>query len=136
VQTIPANIHLEGGKKVQITTIETQGWYINFRAFGAFNPSKPDSINAIDYISKFTKAELFLFYEVDRHTEENSTLTLRPKSYSPAEQAKLKKAIPLWIKKGLLVRIKREYYVVNPWFLVPPKKEQLDAINRWKELNN
>ena len=58
------------------------------------------------------------------------------KNLSPEEQEKLKKAIPLWIEKGLLVGIKREYYMVNPWFLTPPKQEQVRAMDYWKALNH
>jgi len=135
VQRIPTDILLEKDRVLKITTIESEGWYINFRAFGAYNSRKPESIDAVEYISEFTKAELFLFRTVCEHTAKNCTITLRPRSFSPAEQAKLKKAIPLWIKKRLLKRIKREYYVVNPWFLVPPKKEHLKVMRQWSELN-
>lgn len=136
MQRIPTDIHLEKGKGIKITTFDPALWHMRFRAFGDKKYSDPESINAVDYISEFTKAELFLFREVCEHTEKNSKLTLRPKSYTPAAQARLKKAIPLWIKRRLLVRIKREYYMVNPWFLTPPKDEQVTAMDYWRALNH
>lgn len=120
--------------EITFTASKRASWYMHFRAFGASNSRAPESINAVDYISKFSKPELFLLSEACQHTEKDSSLTLRPKSYAAANKAKLKKAIPLWIKKGLLVRIKREYYMVNPWFLIPPKQEQVNAMDDWRVL--
>jgi len=134
MQTIPANIDLTDGKAVKIIPYEQGRWYINFRALGAFDPCKPDSLCAIQYIARFSKPELFLFNEVCKHTEENSRLTLRRGSYNSPDQERLRVAIRKWIDKNLMQRIKREHYMVNPWFLVPPKEQQLDAINRWKAL--
>lgn len=120
--------------EITFTASKRASWYMHFRAFGAFNSKDPESMNSVNHIAEFSKAELFLYREVCGRTGENSRLTLRPKSYTPAEQAKLKKATPLWIKKGLLKRIKREYYMVNPWFLIPPKQEQVKAMDYWRAL--
>ena len=135
MSTLPTSFKMEKDTEITFTASKRASWYMHFRAFGAFNSKDPESINAVDYISEFSKAELFLFREVCRRTEEDSRLTLRPKSYTKADQARLKKANSLWIKKGLLVRIKREYYMVNPWFLIPPKQEQVNAMDDWKALN-
>jgi hypothetical protein len=134
MSTIPTSFKMDKDTEITFTATKRASWYMHFRAFGAFNSKDPESINAVNYIADFSKAELFLFREVCRHTEENSRLTLRPKSYTTAEQARLKVAIPLWIEKGLLIRIKREYYMVNPWFLIPPKQEQVKAMDDWKAL--
>ena len=136
MQTIPTQIHLEDGKAVKLVPVNSTGWCMRFQAIGDYSPRQPESISATEYISEFSKAELFLFREVSKHVEGNNKLTLRPSSYTPAEQAKLKLAIPLWIKKGLLIRIKREYYLVNPWFLVPTIDEQVNVMNYWKVLNH
>lgn len=132
---IPANIHVSEGRDVRISSIGPNKWCMHFRAFGVENPRQPESIDAAEYICSFTKSELFLFQQVYKHTKESNNLTLRPKSYSPAELAKLRTAIPLWIEKGLLKRIKREYYMVNPWFL-PPRSEQLAEMDRWRVLKS
>ena len=131
---IPTDFIVPPGKNIKITTYDTNAWVMRFRALGTVNPRQPESIDAIEYICQFTKGELFLLREVYRHTEEDNSLTLRPKSYAPADQAKLRKATPLWKKKGLLVSIKREYYMVNPWFLLP-RQEQVKAMDYWKALN-
>jgi hypothetical protein len=133
MQKIPANIHLEDGKEVRITT-QSKDWFMYFRPVGIDNSRQPESIDAIDYICEFTKAELFLLQIVKDHKAENNTITIRPKSYTPADKAKLKKSIPLWIKKRLLIRTKREHYMVNPWFFVPPKEEQRKAMDQWSNL--
>jgi hypothetical protein len=93
-------------------------------------------LDALEYICEFKKHELFLLQQVYRHIDDNNRLTLRPKSYPSAEWAKLKRAIPLWKKRGLLISLKREYYIVNPWFLIPPKKEQLSAMDFWRALKH
>ena len=136
MRRIPTEIYVEDDEEIRITTYKSSGWIMHFRPLGVVNSSQPESINAVNYISEFTKAELFLFRVAFNHKDENNKLTLRLKSFSPAEQAKLKKAIQHWIKKGLLVRTKREYYMVNPWFLIPPKQEQVKAMDYWKALNH
>ena len=136
MQRIPTDFLIGDGKRLRITTYESSSWIMHFQPFGVVNSRQPESINAVNYISEFTKAELFLFRVVFDHKDENNKLTLRLRLFSPAEQAKLKKAIQHWIKKALLVRIKREYYMVNPWFLTPPKQEQVKAMDFWKALNH
>ena len=133
MQTFHTDILVPNGKNIKISTYDSNAWVMRFRALGIVNSRQPESIDAIEYICEFTKSELFLLREVYRHTEDNNRLTLRPKSYTSAEQAKLKMATRLWIKKRLLKRLKREYYMVNPWFL-PPRDEQLAAMDRWKAL--
>ena len=65
---------------------------IEQRQKGEIYPYNSHSVSAA-----FTRAcELFLLRVVYGLTEEDNSLTLRPKSYAPADQAKLKKAIPLW----------------------------------------
>lgn len=132
--TFLAGIHVEDGKFVKITTHDVGRWIIPFRPLGRFNPKESRSIEAIDYIRQFNTAELFLLGEVDKHLDDDSKVTLRVKAYSTADQARLKRAIPLWIDKKLLKRIKRERYMVNPWFLVPPKDEQAAAVGYWSSL--
>jgi len=132
---IPANIFVTEGRDLRISSVAPNKWCMHFRPFGVVNVRQPESLDAAEHISAFNKAELFLFLEVYKQTEENNNLTLRPKSYSPAELAKLRTAIPLWIEKGLLKRIKREYYMVNPWFL-PPRSEQLAEMDRWRVLKS
>ena len=130
MQRIPTEIVVPDGKSIRVSTYNSNTWVMRFRALGIKNSRQPESIDAIEYICKFTKSELFLFREVYRHTEEDNSLTLRPKSYTPAEQAMLKIARPLWIKKKLLKRLKREYYIVSPWFL-PPRQEQQKVMDYW-----
>lgn len=135
MSSIPTNIHIDNDTELTFTTQKRSPWLMRFRAFGALNYKEPYSLSAVDYISEFSKPELFLFREVCKHTENHCRLTLRPRLYSTADKAKLKTAIRLWIKKKLLVRTKREHYMVNPFFLIPSKAEQRTAIQDWKTLN-
>ena len=132
---VTTDIHVPEGKEAMISMVDAKRWIMPFRPVGKRTLWQPESIEAIEYICKFNKDELFLLREVYKSADEDSTLTLRPKSYEPADRAKLKRAIPLWIKKELLVRLKRERYMVNPWFLVPPKHEQFSAESLWRMHN-
>lgn len=134
MRTICTTTEVEDDEDILITTRKSSGWIMHFRPLGVVNYRQPESIDALEYICGFTKGELFLLKQVYGHIDDNNRLTLRPKSYAPAEWAKLKKAIPLWRKKGLLVRLKREYYMINPWFLIPAKQEQVKATDYWKAL--
>ena len=133
--TITADIHVPNGKKASISLVDDKPWIIPFKPLGKRIDREPETIEAVEYISKFSKSELFLLQEVYRHVDDDCTLTLRPGTYSSADRAKLKRAIPLWKKKELLVSIKRERYMVNPWFLVPPKREQFRAVSHWRLAN-
>jgi len=134
VRTVHTTTDIEDDEIVQIKTYKRGSWIINFRPLGIVNSRQPESMDSFEYICEFTKGELFLLREVYRHTDkDNNCLTLRLKTYTSADQAKLKNVIPLWIKKGLLKRIKQEYYMVNPWFL-PPREEHMKAMNCWKAL--
>ena len=135
MQTIPANFQIEDGKQLNVSITDSKRWVINFVPLGSCNPRQPESLDAIDLICEFTTAESFLLKVVKQQKEDDNTLTIRRKSFSLSDQAKLKTAIPSWIKKGLLVRTKREYYMVNPWFW-PPRQEQLRVIDHWKALNH
>jgi hypothetical protein len=133
--SITTDIHVPEGKEAIISMVDARRWVIPFKPLGKRNHREPETIEAVEYISKFSKSELFLLQEVYRHIDDDCTLTLRPGSYSSADRARLKRAIPLWKKKELLVSIKRERYMVNPWFLVPPKQEQMNAVSLWRLLN-
>ena len=122
-------------KIVNVSIKDKQPWYMHFRAYGTFNPKQPESVEALEYICQFSKCELAFLREVYGQIDPDRRLVLRLGVYSPAKQAKFKKAIQLWIKKGLMVRIKKQHYMVNPWFLIPPKELQLETMNRWRELN-
>lgn len=134
MQTIPTNIRVKKGERAVLTVTDGERWHIPFRPIGKAIDRCPESIDAVGYISEFTAAERFLFREVCRRTEDNNNVIFRMTSFPSAEQAKLKRAIRLWIKKGLLVRFRQEHYMVNPWFLVPPKKMHWQTMQRWSKL--
>lgn len=133
--SITTDIHVPEGKKANISLVDEERWIIPFRPIGKRIDREPESIEAIEYISNFNKAELFLLQQAYKLVDDDCSLTLRPGSYTPAERAKLKRAIPLWIEKELLVRLRRERYMVNPWFLVPPKNYQFRAVSHWRMEN-
>ena len=133
--SITTDIHVPEGKEARISMVDAKRWIIPFKPFGKRIDNQPETIEAFEYICDFNKAEQFLLQEVCGLVDDDCTLTLRPGSYTPANRAKLKRAIPLWIEKELLVRLKRERYMVNPWFLVPPKVEQFKAVSLWRLRN-
>ena len=134
-RTIPASFEIGANEELVVTTNKRSPWIVPFKPFGATNPRLPESIDAVSYIAEFSKAELFLFQEVMCHKHNNNDVRIRKKAYATDAQAKLKKAIPIWKRKGLLIQYKREHYMINPWFVVPQQKElHLETINRWKKL--
>jgi hypothetical protein len=134
-KTVPANFQIGDDEKLEFTTSKRDRWLIPFLPIGREDSRYPESINAGDLISKFSKAEQFLYREVLRHKDERNNVRIRKKAYSTADQDRLKRAIPKWKEKNLFVSYKREHYMINPWFLVPQQRNtHLETITRWNEL--
>lgn len=96
-----------------------------------------EQMDALHEISKFNKAELFLLNEVNSKLIAKANLVkLKKTDYSLANQRKLTSAIKLWISKNLIVRIRREEYMINPNFFTPEKGTHESIEHCWKHHNN
>jgi len=93
-------------------------------------------VEALHEISKFTKAELFLLDEVNKKMVRGANkVTITKADYSLPEQRKLTFAIKSWMTKGLMKRIRREEYMINPNFFTPPKNQHESFKNIWNALS-
>jgi len=117
-----------------IEPVNAPKWVFSFRPIGEKNMRKPDSLDALGFICKFTKGELFLLEIVKNRTKGDNTITVKTSSFSSGEKQKVATAIRSWIKKGLIKRIIKENYMINPHFIVPPKKFQEPALDQWNSL--
>ncbi len=134
--TLETTANLPDDKVISYSIKDKKPWRMRFRPLGTINWNHTESIEALDYICDFNKGELALLRVVSKKIEQDYRFNLRLKDYPKPERARLKRAIPLWIEKGILLRIKHEFYMVNPWFLIPPKQEQVKAMDYWKALNH
>lgn len=108
-----------------------------YMAIGCEDLRAENSMDAMEHIVKFTKAELFLLGIM--HEQINPMdliMTVKKSDYTVGEKQRLVSAIKLWLDKGLLRRIRREKYMINPNFITP-SKDNHEVINAaWDKLNN
>jgi hypothetical protein len=120
---------------VAVNVQSKASWLFPFRPLGKLPMhSKPDHVDALAEICKFSKAELFLLDIVREHLEPNNFIKITKAKYTQSVQQKVSLAISTWIKKGLIKRVKREQYLVNPYFLVPALDKQDLVKKHWETL--
>lgn len=115
-------------KKTQVKNI------FYFRPMGAINSRDPESIDAIDEMSHFNKSELFLLKIVSEKVSSRNRIIITKSRYTKNEQVKLSAGIKSWMGKGLMKRIKREHYIVSPYFFTPAKEQHQVVSDAWKYL--
>ena len=106
-----------------------------YRGIGIKDMKKPDSIDTLNEISKFTKSELLLLNITNEKLEGDTLqMTIVKKDYSQADQQKLTLAIKSWIQKGFIKRIRREHYMINPYFITPNVGRHEILMDAWNYL--
>jgi hypothetical protein len=94
----------------------------------------PESIDALETISEFNKAELFLLKVVNENIVHGSLeLKIVKSNYSLADKRKLTAAIKSWIDKKLIRRLHREHYMISPYFFTPLKNIHEDMLMAWED---
>lgn len=116
---------------LKISSVKKSNWLFPFTPIGKKAMNKPDTLDALDMICNFNKGELFLLKEIKDGMQRNHAVVLKKSNYALTDARKITKAINSFIKLGILKRVKREYYLVNPYFLVPNKDDQLMIKMTW-----
>ncbi len=130
------NLTIASNEELNITRKTKGRCEINFNLIGKGDHRKPDSINGRTAYTQSTKSELFVLELVDKYMcTSTNTVTIRLKDFNKAEKERIKTGTRKLIDRGLLFRIKREYYMVSPWFFVPQRIDQPEALLRWNKLN-
>lgn len=108
------------GEMVQTSVHKKLNWVFPFIPVGKKSMRNPKSLDALDIICEFDKSELFVLSQVKSKITQNHEVTLSRADFTSNEQRKLQKGIKSFLDKALMVRLKREHYAVNPYFLTPP----------------
>lgn len=127
-----ANVQISADEQVTINIRPKERYTIMFNRIGSITPRQSDSIDGDLAYTRSTKQELF-FLEIARSLMDSETNTFRihMSAYSTTDKARIKLGANKLIKRNLLVRLKREYYMINPWFFVPLVKHQSDILSQW-----
>ena len=131
---------IEVGRDVNLEIIQHKTCkekYIPFRMLGKLGYSQVrggSSMDACEMMLEFSKPESWLMKIILRDGDDSTLqVVIRGKSLSTSERQKLSKGYKLLRGKDIIRRIKREYYMVNPMFLVPAK-HRVALLCRYKSL--
>ena len=98
-----------------------------------------ESLPFIDVLCEFSKAEQFAFLKVIEtlkcigdSRKKHNVCPVAMHELSSAEQQKFKSGIASLIRKGIVKRSRREYYMVNPHLIL--SKEYTDDMTMWNAL--
>ena len=126
-------VNLDPSEQITVSTKKKVKWLIPFRPIGRNDMNKPDSIDALAEICKFNTGELALLELIRNRINYTYIIDIKRKSFTPTEHRRIATAIRSYISKGLLKRVQRERYIVNPYFMVPPHDLQADLILEWSK---
>ncbi len=97
------------------------------------------SLHLIEALCAFSKAEQFAFLKVIETLEclvdsrkKHNVCHVAMHELSSAEQQKFKSGIASLIRKGIVKRSRREYYMVNPHLIL--SKEYTDDMTMWNAI--
>ena len=97
------------------------------------------SLHLIEVLCAFSKAEQFAFLKVIETLEcigdsrkKHNVCHVAMHELSSAEQQKFKSGIASLIRKGIVKRSRREYYMVNPHLIL--SKEYTDDMTMWNAI--
>ncbi len=126
------DVEHSAGDLVQTNIVKKQSWLFPFTPIGKRSMKNPESIDALDVICNFDKSELFVLSLVKARISPSHEVTLNRSSLSEGEQRKLQKGVKSFLDKTLMIRLKREHYMVNPYFLTPPLALQESIKAAWE----
>lgn len=106
-------------------------WIFPFKPLGKTSPRDQHTMDAVEAISHFSKAELTLLSVVNTHIQPDNQVVIRRSDFSDKKKRQLTAAIKSWQNKNLLIRTKREHYLVNPYFFTPALKKQAQVKENW-----
>lgn len=126
--TTELSVNHTSEEDVIIRKIKKDKWIFPFTPLGKKSMRDTNSLDAVDTITFFTKGELLLLREVKNNINKLHEVKLNSPDRCIAT------AIRSWIKKGLIKRIKREHYIVNPYFITPSLEYQQTIKDKWLTL--
>lgn len=96
-----------------------------------------DSMNLIQEMAKMTKPEQVMFglleEELDYWDEQSfNRVKLNSKNLNSTQKQYIKKAYPLLYEKGLIARVSRGIYMVNPSLILA--KKHIEATKYWNQI--
>ena len=134
MNTTQVQINLNRDERLVLSKERKSKWLVPFTPIGKAIMQNPDSIDALELICSFNKGELALLKVLKDGLDRYHQVTIQKSNLSLGDNRKLTQAIKSFIKKGLLKRIRREVYMVNPFFLVPASNSQELLILEWHSL--
>ena len=132
-----ADVKLASNEALIISRKPKGRYKIKFNLIGKvddWNPD-PDSIDGRKAYTQSTKSELYLLELVgEGMCKSSNRIRIPMKDFNITEKERIKTGTRKLIQRGLLIRIKREHYMVSPWFFVPQQTDQLEALLQWNKL--
>ncbi len=129
-----ANITIGSDEELYITRKYKGRCEIKFNLIGKVDHRNSDSIDGRMAYTQSTKSELFVLELVDeRMCKSSNRITILMKGFNKSEKERIKTGTRKLIQRGLLIRIKKEHYMVSPWFFVPQRTDQSEALHQWNK---
>lgn len=130
--TTALNVNIDDDEELRVTTRKRDKWLIPFTPIGNKTMNE-NTLDALDVICSFSPAELYALKQVKDKINTEHEVRITKKGYTSANQQKLVKGLKGLIERGLIYRLRREHYIVNPFFLVPRVDRQAALILRWEK---
>ena len=122
-------VNLEQNEELRVSKKKyNRKWLFPFQGMGKLSVKNIDTLDSLEIISHFTKGELTLLREVKNNIDHYHRVTLEHSSRS------LSTAIRQWLSKGLIKRIRREHYMVSPYFFTPAIDLHEKMLEHWEKL--
>lgn len=127
---------LEKGREMRIDSVYKNTSNLRWRPCGQYISKNPRSMDALDIITYFSKQEDILLRAVNKQMDKNNRWVSNRAEMNQTDKIRIATGIRSWIKKGLMIRLKREEYFINPHFISPLEFDQFRRIEEeWNSLN-
>lgn len=128
------SVNLNPDEFLEVSSRKQSPWLIPFTPIGKSSMRNRECIDALDVICTFNSKELFLLKLIKERIDVSNEVYLKKQTFTEGDSRKITSAMKSLINRGLVKRIKREHYMINPYFLVPPKDKQQVLLNQWKSI--
>ena len=128
-------INIPEDKVLSLSTSRKSKWVFPFTPIGTISMKNPNTLDALDIICRFNTGQLFLLKLIKENISKTNEVTISKAKLSLTDQRKITSAMQSFIKMHLAVRLKREHYLVNPYFLIPYVDYHQVVLDAWEEAN-
>jgi len=119
------NLTISSDEELTVTRRPKEKYLIGFNFVGRVDGRKPESVDGRKAYTQSTKSELFVLELVDRLMDKaTNTVKISLKDFNKTEKERIKTGTRKLADRSLLIRTKRQHYMVNPWFFVPQRNDQ------------